>query len=121
VNDDDDDDDDPRPPWGSGKNQRGSNMINFARGSNGRMCDLSPGQLDMLAEAVVNAYPRYLTRPVRELLVSGRYRRSRHPLLRDATLADVREACRLRSVQMYARRKEMYPSARRRRKPTQEL
>jgi hypothetical protein len=93
-------------------------MIDYARGMRGRVCDLSPNHLDMLAEAVLDAYPRYVTRPIRELLVSGRYRRSRHPLLANATLADVRRDAHLRGVRAYVRRREMNLHERGR-KPTQ--
>ena len=77
--------------YGSGRYRRGASLIWYARGMGGRVCDLPPSHLDMIAEAVLYAHPKYVTRPVRELLVSGRYVRSRHWQLRDITVAQLRE------------------------------
>lgn len=92
------------PTWGTGVKRRGPGLIEYARGAGGRIDVLPTRYLDMVAEAVVHCHPECITQPMRELLVSGRYRRSQHPQLRDLSVADLR---RIRSAHMafiYARR-----------------
>lgn len=91
--------------YGSGRYRRGASLIWYARGAGGRICDLPPKHLDMIAEAIIHAHPKYVTRPVRELLVSGRFIRSQHWQLRGVTLAQLRERQLLNSSRAYAIRR----------------
>lgn len=94
------------PVWGSGVHRRGASLIEYARGAGGRV-DLLPGRyLDMIAEAVVYAHPRYVCWTTCELLISGRYVRSRHPKLRSLTIAELRADNAARNRRHYLRRRE---------------
>jgi hypothetical protein len=84
-------------------------MIEYAQGAGGRICDMAPYHLDMLAEAVVDTHPERLPDMVCELLVSGRFRRSRHRLLAVLTLADLRRRNLERSNRLIRRQRELHP------------
>lgn len=71
-------------------------IVDFVQGTRGRIFDLPPRYLDAAVESVLTVHPRALfRRALLYNLVSGRFTRSRHPLLRDlATPADVMRFCR---------------------------
>lgn len=65
--------------------------IEYAFGMGGRVCDLPPKYLDAICEANTRTHPRTLDRRITELLVSGRFRPSSHPLVRGKTLMEIRD------------------------------
>lgn len=93
-------------PYGSDVYRRGASLVEYARGAGGRIDILSGGYLDLLAEAIVHVHPKTVSRRVRELLVSGRFRRSTHPQLRDVSLAELRRRATDQYTRDYARRLE---------------
>lgn len=106
--------------YGSSGKRRGVSIVDYARGAGGRIDALPAVYLDMIAESVLHGHPKYVTRTVRELLVNGRFARSRHPQLRDLSVADLRRIQRERSSRQYLRRLELHPElAPRRRRRSQ--
>lgn len=95
--------------YGRGTYVRGASMITYAHGAGGRICDLPPRYLDMVAEAIIHGHPRYVTHAVRELLVSGRFARSRHWQLRNLTLAELRLRASASNHEQWKRRCERHP------------
>lgn len=65
-------------------------IVEYGFGAGGRALDLPPQYLDAICEANTHAHPRTLDRRVSELLVSGRFRPSKHPRVRGKTLAELR-------------------------------
>lgn len=65
-------------------------VTEYALGAGGRLCDLPPNYLDAVAAANLRVYPYSLPIRLADLLVSGRFRRSHHPLARDLSLAELR-------------------------------
>ena len=103
---------DLRPPFGTGVRVRGASMIEYAYGAGGRIFDMAPSHLDMLVEAILDMHPARLPDRVCELLVSGRFRRSRHPQLRDLTLTGLRQRNLERSNRLIRRQRELHPPRR---------
>lgn len=95
--------------YGQGIYMRGASMITYAHGAGGRICDLPPRYLDMVAEAIIYGHPRYVTHAVQELLVSGHFVRSRHRQLRSVTLAELRLRASASNHAQWKRRCERHP------------
>lgn len=93
--------------YGSGIYLRGASLIEFAHGAGGRICDMAPDHLDMVAEAIVHAHPEYLPHCVLELLVSGRYRSSQHRKMQGVTLAVLRRQHHLEAQRDWQRRSQV--------------
>lgn len=70
-------------------------IVTYAVGAGGRIDVLPARYLDVVADAVTRTHPRSLPYVVAKLLASGRYRRSIHPELREASVASFVERHRI--------------------------
>jgi hypothetical protein len=90
--------------FGKRKIRRRYAIVDHAHAMGGRICNLSPSYLDLIADNIRHAVPIHISRDVQQLLVSGRYLRSQHRLLRDVTPERLTEIFKIQNMSSSAAR-----------------
>ena len=77
----------------------------------GRLCDMPGPFLDRIADALRDAHPETLPRDLVIALTGQRFARSRHPLLRDLQISEVRMRYRDMDARFSAARRRVSQSS----------